>query len=384
MRLTKEAPFLYTKRGIYYFSRRVPSDLKPHYRRSRIVMSLKTKSLRAAKARSASLASRLEQDWLTMRWQSQYEVLKRHLIDAPLAPSKHSTAPKLSEVRDIYVAAKKSGRSVTFVQSVDRAVSKLEQVAGDKSIDLYTRQEANAVRDLMVDRGLSKASIKRLFSVLRGSTNFAVRELGLDEIKTFSAMYLGDEHGREAIKRRTFDQQQLVTVFDECKRIDDEPRWLIALLSDSGMRLSEAIGAVKANLVLDAEHPHLIVRTHPWRRLKTNSSERLVPLVGRSYWAAERALEEAQGDFLFPKYCDGQVSKSNSASAALNKWLSPRVPKSCVVHSFRHTLRDRLRAVECPSDIIDRIGGWSVDGVGEGYGDGYPVKVLAKWMNKIV
>jgi hypothetical protein len=42
-------------------------------------------------------------------------------------------------------------------------------------------------------------------------------------------------------------------------------------------------------------------------------------------------------------------------------------------------MRDRLRAVECPPDIIDRIGGWSVDGVGESYGGGYPFSVLYKW-----
>ena len=31
-------------------------------------------------------------------------------------------------------------------------------------------------------------------------------------------------------------------------------------------------------------------------------------------------------------------------------------------------MRDRLRAVECPAEIIDQIGGWKAAGVGEGYG----------------
>jgi hypothetical protein len=57
------------------------------------------------------------------------------------------------------------------------------------------------------------------------------------------------------------------------------------------------------------------------------------------------------------------------------------VPDNCVIHSFRHSLRDRLRAVECPSDIVDAIGGWKTSGVGHGYGNGYPLAVLEKWMN---
>ena len=74
---------------------------------------------------------------------------------------------------------------------------------------------------------------------------------------------------------------------------------------------------------------------------------------------------------LFPRYTSPKGTNANSASAAINKWLKPRVPDGCVIHSFRHSLRDRLRAVQCPSDMIDQIGGWSTAGVGQSYGEGY-------------
>ncbi len=54
-----------------------------------------------------------------------------------------------------------------------------------------------------------------------------------------------------------------------------------------------------------------------------------------------------------------------------------------VVHGLRHSLRDRLRAVECPSDIIDQIVGWNTTGIGRAYGKGYSVEILAKWMQNI-
>ena len=38
-------------------------------------------------------------------------------------------------------------------------------------------------------------------------------------------------------------------------------------------------------------------------------------------------------------------------------------------------MRDRLRAVECPKEIIDQIGGWSSNDVGESYGDGFPLEI---------
>ena len=168
----------------------------------------------------------------------------------------------------------------------------------------------------------------------------------------------------------------------ECMTVDDENRWLLALISDTGMRLSEAAGLARDDIVMDTEIPHIKLVPHPWRRLKTKGSERLVPLVGASLWAARR-LQQHDSSYAFPRYCDGQTCNANSASAALNKWMKTIIGGDYVVHGLRHSLRDRLRAVECPSDIIDQIGGWTTTGIGHAYGRGYSVEILAKWMQKI-
>ena len=47
------------------------------------------------------------------------------------------------------------------------------------------------------------------------------------------------------------------------------------------------------------------------------------------------------------------------------------MPQGCVVHSFRHSMRDRLRAADVNPEIIDDICGWSSQSVGQSYGDGY-------------
>jgi len=45
-------------------------------------------------------------------------------------------------------------------------------------------------------------------------------------------------------------------------------------------------------------------------------------------------------------------------------------------------MRDRLRAVECPADVIDQIGGWSTSSVGQSYGKGYTLEALNNWMHQ--
>ena len=375
-------PYSYQKRDIYYFSRRVPKDLEDCYRSSKITLSLRTKSLKAAKAKSASLASQLDEEWLTLRWRRNDSPLRRFLHEQAYEARGQSSAPLMSEAKDIYLRIKGVSRPKTFTQAIDRTVNNLFELVADKPIDMYSRKDANLLRDHLIDRNLNNATVKKQLNTLRTIVNFTNRECGLKDINSFSGMYFGEHELNTETKRKPIPVPVIRSVQRECQQHDDEARWLIALISDTGMRLSEAAGLIKDDVCLDHEYPHIVLKVHPWRRLKTKGSERIVPLAGQALWAIKQAQTETPSQFLFPRYCSESGCKSNSASAALNKWLSSRVPYGCVVHSFRHSIRDRLRAVECPHDIMDRLGGWSVGGIGESYGTGYPVEVLSKWLSR--
>jgi hypothetical protein len=51
--------YLYEKRGVFYFTKGVPCDVKPYYRSDRIVICLRTKSNVSAIRASKSLYQRL-------------------------------------------------------------------------------------------------------------------------------------------------------------------------------------------------------------------------------------------------------------------------------------------------------------------------------------
>ena len=54
----------YCRDGIYYYCRRVPKDLSIRYDEKRIVMSLRTKSITAARRSAAAITSRLDDYWI--------------------------------------------------------------------------------------------------------------------------------------------------------------------------------------------------------------------------------------------------------------------------------------------------------------------------------
>jgi integrase len=251
-----------------------------------------------------------------------------------------------------------------------------------KDLNDYVRSDATKFRDYLFAKGLNGASVARIFGTVRAVINLALSEFGLAIVNPFSNVYF--DHNVGVKKRLPIKPEDITKVQAECYKADDEKRWLIALIADTGMRLAEGAGLLRSDFIEQDGILCMNIRPHPWRSLKTSSSERVIPLVGSAKWAAERILAQPDGsEFAFPNYNDGKRTNANSASAALNKWLKSKIGKDYTIHSFRHSMRDRLRAVDCPSEVIDQIGGWLTQGVGSSYGTGYPESILWKWLRII-
>ena len=52
--------------------------------------------------------------------------------------------------------------------------------------------------------------------------------------------------------------ENIKQIQQDCKQEDDEARWLVALISDTGMRLSEAAGLHINDIILDDDIPYII------------------------------------------------------------------------------------------------------------------------------
>ena len=370
------APYLVRKRGIFYLQKRIPQQLTGHYGRTFVRKSLRTKDRLEASKLASQLVRGLEREWNELLFTvsatgSVYDLLH----DKPIA------LPTLSEARKTYCKMKGRAEDRRFVRYTSRVVSEIVQLAGDKVINGYTRNDALLFRDSLLKREVSYNTVKRNFECIRAIWNFAARENGVSDPNPFANMNYGN--GAAAVKRMPIPIDDLRNVQQLCYQKDDDIRWLIALLSDTGMRLAEAAGLAKEDVFLDAKIPHVRLCERPWRPLKTRSSERDVPLIGAALWAAKRAYESSPNVYLFPRYCSHKGCKADYASNSLNKWLRKHVPSGCVVHSFRHSMRDRLRAVECPAEIIDQLGGWTTAGVGQQYGLGYGLVAVQKWISSV-
>ena len=351
---TKSPHYLYQRNGTFYFSRQVPSDLQSRFNKKRVVISLRTPSEQKAIISANKLADRLDNYWNTLRLELFHtKELKLSFLDNEKVKSEKV---KLSEALDIYIKLKGNGKDNLFHRTAKRNVSYTIECFGNIDITSLKPIDAGKYRDFLFNKGLSTSSVRRVFSSINAVINITINEIGVNMTNPFSGTFIPDDNKKKT--RLPIPIQNIRNIQDECKSIDDDNRWLIALISDTGMRLSEATGLLASDIILETNIPHINLVNHPWRRLKTKGSNRVIPLIGSSLWAAKRVIS-ANNEYAFPRYTNEKKCNANSASNGLNKWLKPRIPNDCVIHSFRHSQRDRLRAVQCPSDIVDAIGGWT-------------------------
>jgi len=268
-----------------------------------------------------------------------------------------------------------------------RAVEILIEQRGDRALQDLTRADAVAYADYWEGRtiaeGISPSSANKNISHIGGMIRAVDKrlKLGLDHV--FSGTRL--DGGRDG-NRSPFSVDHIRNVILAPGALDglnDEARDIVYIVMETGCRPSEIVNLSKGRIKLGGDVPYIRVEAEG-RLLKTEHSERDIPLVGLALEAMKR---HPAG---FPRYHDN----GDNLSATLMKHfkahkLLPTVSDDTPlkkrpkygVYSFRHSLKDRLKAVECPEEMIDELVGHATGK--PKYGDGYGLTLKAKYLRSI-
>ena len=251
--------YLYKKRGVFYFTKRVPCDVRSYYKSDRIVICLRTKSNVSAIRASKSLYQKLDDYWTSIRL-TKMQVPAEHMLLSKPPVNSNSNAPLLSEALSTYLKLKGEGKDKIFIRASNRNIKYVIELLGNLPIDEYSSKDASKFRDYLLDRGLLISSVKRIFSSIRSIINLSISEEGISCINAFSKTYMPESNNVEI--RKPIPIKDIRHIQSLCREYDDDLRWLIALLSDSGMRLGEAVGLLKSDINLDLDIPHINLVPH--------------------------------------------------------------------------------------------------------------------------
>ena len=236
----------------------------------------------------------------------------------------------------------------------------------DKPLKEADRDDGRKLVAYFETRGLKSATIGKKVGWLTAACNLAIKE-GRLKFNPFSSIVPGRN---DAVRRLPLSDGDMKLVKRNFDKLSDLDQTLFRFLAATGMRLSEAFeidGEIKERGVR-----YVIVGK------KTEQSLRRVPLPACVLPYLPKVIK---GRLFVTEHLD----PPDMASKRLGKFLDDigiTDPRK-VVHSLRHRAQDRLRAAECPEDIRWAILGHEERTVAAGYGEGFSLPVLRKWIDRI-
>ena len=284
-----------------------------------------------------------------------------------------------------YVAYKsdtpKAEKEIT--QRVERLRKDMQHIYGKQklkyvSLSDISRQDANDLRDHLLTR-VSANSAVRMLRVVRTAINHAIVEHSLNIPNVFTNLRIKGA-GASKLDRLPLSDTQIVNL--EPAYSNDITAWaLFVCLRDTGCRVSEIAGLRVKDCDTDKEC--LIISPTPWRTLKTNNSQRSVPLSPEAIKALEEVSQGKDPEApLFPQYA--KERGGDNCSAMLMKRLRTIITdKKLTMHSLRHRMKDKLRNTGCPEAISMAILGHGSNTVDANYGSGYALDVMREHMEKV-
>lgn len=403
-------PYMHKRRGYWYYIRRVPLEARALEPRPFVLKSTKIRIGDdprgvVARARIHEMDSAQSARWQDLiagidpdaraRYQRNLRIATEHrlpylvkteiaalpdddflhrlrIIEAKPSPELASAmlgtvAPpgiKLSELLDEYCklnAASLAMKSANQLQKWRIARETSIQVfmsvnQGDMEISKITRSHVLAYRNHWnqqavegkIQIGSANKYIGRFSAIVKAVAE--AHQINISPL--FQKIYIS---GEKTGKRQSFETEWVQTVllaegaFDA---LNEEARAIVYLITETGLRLVEACNLSKSTIKLDHKIPHIQVRPEG-RQLKTDQSERDIPLVGVALMAMEQHPEG------FPRYRD----KNATASALINKFLRTnfKIEGRQTLYSLRHTFKNRLRSARCQDEISVRLMGHEYD-----------------------
>ena len=104
----------------------------------------------------------------------------------------------------------------------------------------HPSSDAAAFRDYLFDKGLALGRVKRIFGSVRSIVNLVMQEHGIKGANGFAKTYMPEKDDSQ--DSLPVPQEKLIKLQQACAKADDEMRWLLAIISDTGMHLKESNG----------------------------------------------------------------------------------------------------------------------------------------------
>ena len=147
----------------------------------------------------------------------------------------------LSDAVAAYMEERGPGRGQSFGKHTELTADLLLNLAGNKDVRSFDRDDARAFLRLLQSRGVKTGTIRRRLNTAKAILEFAFAECDTERRNPFSKLRIPGE-GMDAVKRGTFTQSELSSAYEQAFASGSDVALLVPLLGETGARLAEIVG----------------------------------------------------------------------------------------------------------------------------------------------
>jgi hypothetical protein len=155
---------------------------------------------------------------------------------------------------------------------------------------------------------------------------------------------------------------------------------IIGCILNTGVSINELISINRNEINLNQFNPYILIRSNDIRKINNIYKKRIIPLVGVSYESMDKLLRLSTNEYPFYNFLG-----SNFTIKKIESKINFRIKKitdNKSLQSFKISLIERLKKINCPEEIISEILGLKKRSIF--YKNEISIEMKFSWLNQII
>ena len=283
----------------------------------------------------------------------------------------------LSKLLEKYLKLKKISTKSTQYSSIVNSIKYLIKICGDKPIDEFSSIDSKKFQNFFIlEQRIStgKRYQSNLFNFFKTLYDYS----NIDKKNPFENIKWPTTYFKPSIAPLNSNEiQKIISITKEEKSLFSI---IIGCILNTGLSVNELIGINRNEINLNQFNPYIVIRSNDLRKINNIYKKRIIPLVGISLESMDNLLRLSSNEYPFYNFLG-----SNFTIKKIESKINFRIKKitdNKSLQSFKITLIDRLKKINCPEEIISDILGLKKRSIF--YKNEVSIEMKYSWLNQII
>ena len=283
----------------------------------------------------------------------------------------------LSKSLENYLRLKKINSKSAQYSSIINSIKYLIKICGDKPIDEFSRIDSNKFQNFFIlEKRIStgqryQSNLFNFFKTLYDCFN-------INKKNPFENIKWPKTYFKPSIEPLNMNEiQKIISITKEEKSLFSI---IIGCILNTGVSVNELISINRNEINLNQFNPYILIRSNDLRKINNIYKKRIIPLVGVSFESMDKLLKLSTNEYPFYNFLD-----SNFTIKKIESKINFRIKKitdAKSLKSFKISLIERLKKINCPEEIISEILGLKKRSIF--YKNEISIEMKYSWLNQII